>query len=234
MYAENIKLSLLFSVFTVFSMFLLPLLSSHVSAGAGFVRFSSLILDITPVQAMVFLVVGVVSTLFLAFSVAALVSIVKVKETLDEAGFRKVVNVFPNYISRVFIFFLVMLLIAVLAGVGLAAIGMPLAVVQLVIVLLWLAVIFTPQVIVLENFSIGKSLSDALQFIKNSPKALAEYIAVGFILILAVLAVEVGLGQIFVWEHRVVSLLLVSFFVLPFLQMYATELYIKRYPVSHM
>ena len=50
LYFENIALILISSVFALISLGLIPLVSTYISAGTGFVRFSSIINDLTLIE----------------------------------------------------------------------------------------------------------------------------------------------------------------------------------------
>lgn len=233
-YLTTLNLVLSFSVFIFLSLALLPFLSSYVSVGGGFIRFSSLYLDLTIPQAVLIVVVALFSLLFLSLFVSALISIVKVKETLDHVRFSKIVDMFKKYVLRVFFFLLFLSVTSILIGTIFEFILMPRLITQLVLFGIWLPLIFAPQVIILEDFKLGGALKDSIKFIINSPMSLIAYVILGTVLLLLFTLIEISLGYYFVWEHRIVSVFFVSIFVVPYLQMFATELYILRYPISHV
>lgn len=232
-YLSTLSLIVGFSVFILFSLALMPLLSSYVNVGGGFVRFSSFYLDITPVQAVVFLLIGLVSLLSLAIFLSALISIVKLRETLDHFGYSKVAGVFKKYVIRVFVFLLFLSILSIASGTILDYFGVTKLLIQLIIFALWLPLLFTPQILILENLGINEAIKDSVRFMVQSPLSLVAYVMTGFLFLLALTIIETGLGQYFVWEHKLFSIVLVSVFVLPYLQMFATELYVRRYPVAH-
>ena len=152
-YLTTLNLVLSFSVFIFLSLALLPFLSSYVSVGGGFIRFSSLYLDLTIPQAVLIVVVALFSLLFLSLFVSALISIVKVRETLDHVRFSKVVDMFKKYVLRVFFFLLFLSVASILIGTIFEFILMPRLITQLVLFGIWLPLIFAPQVIILEDFN---------------------------------------------------------------------------------
>lgn len=233
-YLTTLNLVLGFSVFIFLSLALLPFLSSYVSVGGGFIRFSSLYLDLTIPQAMLIIVVALLSLLFLSLFISALISIVKVRETLDHVRFSKVVSIFKKYVLRVFFFLLFLSVISILIGTIFEFISMPKLLTQLVLFAIWLPLIFAPQVIILEDFGLGGAFRDSIKFVINSPLSLFVYIVLGAVLLLLFALIETSLGHYFVWEHKIISIFFISIFVVPYLQMFATELYILRYPVSHV
>lgn len=233
-YFSTLNLVLGFSVFIFLSLALLPFLSSYVSVGGGFIRFSSLYLDLTIPQAILIVGVALLSLLFLSFFVSALINIVKVRETLDHVRFTKVTAIFKKYVLRVFFFLLFLSIASILIGTIFEFMSMPRLITQLVIFAIWLPLIFAPQVIILEDFRLGGAFKDSIKFVVNSPMSLIVYVILGAVLLLLFTLVETSLGHYFIWEHRIVSIFFVSIFVVPYLQMFATELYILRYPISHV
>ena len=232
-YFSTLNLVVYFSIFAVFSLLLLPLVSSYVNVGSAFIRFSSLYLDINFVNGLILLLVGLVSLISMAFFVSAIINIVKFKETLDVVHFSRVFKSFPRYVTRVFLFFLLMSIISVITGVVFSFFSLPFLA-QLIIFVLWVLFLFTPQVIVLEDLGVLEAMSDSLLFLKKQPSFEAFYLCVGFVLMLLLLLLESFVGNFFVWEHKIISIVIIALFMIPYLQMFATELYLKRYPLSSL
>ncbi|MEM0372529.1 MAG: hypothetical protein QXO69_01670 [archaeon] len=231
-YLSTLNLIVYFSVFIFFSLVLLPLFSSYVNVGGALVRFSSIYKDINPVTALILLLVGLISVLSLSFFISAIVSVVKLRETLDHVKFNKAVSTFTRYVAKVFMFFILLSAASITAGVLLTLLGAPAFLTQLILFIVWIPFMFTPQVLIIEDMGIIDSMTDSLAFVKKFPKALVLYFSTGFVFVLALLLLETFLGQYFVWEHKIPSIILLSLFVVPYLQMLATELYIMRYAVS--
>jgi hypothetical protein len=122
--------------------------------------------------------------------------------------------------------------ISMLLGTFLDFLAVPRIIIHLILFCIWLPFIFTPQVLIIEDFNITKSMDDALKFVKKRPVSLVLYIFLGFIFLFLLALIETMLGMHFIWEHKIISIIIVSLFILPYLQMFATELYIERYPVS--
>lgn len=233
-YLTSLNLVIGFGIFIVLSLALMPLISSYINVGGGFIRFSSLYLDLTPAQALIFVGISILSLLLLSIFLSAIISIVKLRETLDHVGFAKVAALFKKYVLRVFMFLLFLSILSIAVGTILDFAGVHRLLTHVIIFVLWLPFIFTPQILVLEDFGINESIIDSIKFIKNSPMSLILYLVFGLILLLIFTIIETGLGRYFVWEHKIVSIIFISMVVLPYLQMFATELYLKRYPISHV
>ena len=233
-YVGTLNLVALFSLFILFSLLLMPLLSTYVDVGAGFIRFSSILYDMNALQALVFLLVSLASILLLSFFIASLVSVVKLKETLDSVAFSRVISTFGKYVLRVFYFLIIMGVISVLIGLIFNLLNIPDFVTQLALLVFWASFIFTPQILVIEDFNLINSMKDAFNFIKKQPLALVYYFTLGVVLVFLLLLLEVWLGQYFAWQHKIISIIILSLVVLPFLQMYATELYVRRYAVARL
>lgn len=232
-YRNTAKLSLGFGTLVILALLLMPLLSSYVDVGGGFIRFSSLYnSDISYYQLAIVGIVGFVSIALISLFLAAQISIVKLTETLDQIGFTKVMAVFPRYVLKIFLFLLMLSMISVGVGTGLDYLGVHHAFVQLILFALWLPFVFAPQILVLEDFGVAGAIRDSIQFITNSPLSLAAFLVFGTVIIFALTLLEAGLGQFFVWEHKVVTILLVSLVALPLIEIFGTELYIIRYPLA--
>ncbi|RLG21608.1 hypothetical protein DRN74_01760 [Candidatus Micrarchaeota archaeon] len=233
MYLDSFGIIAGFSIFALCSLILIPLIASYIDLGSGFIRYSSLYLDINTVQATVFLFVGIISLLFMAFFMSSIITTVKLKETLDHVGFTKVLHSFYSYVLRIFSL-LVFLGIAT-AGIGVlfTYLQLPNAALQLIIFAIWLPFIFVPQIVILDDFSITKAIKDSFNFIVNNPKPTLFYFIVGFALMLILAVIEVLLGHLFIWEHKLITIFLLSLGVLPFMLIFTTELYLSRYPLSH-
>jgi hypothetical protein len=231
-YFSTLNLTVYFSVFILFSLILLPLVSSYVNAGGAFLRFTSLYRDVNPATALVFVLVSFISLFSLSFFISAIISVVKLRETLDHVKFTKAVSTFTRYVVKVFMFFVMMSALSIAVGVLLSVAGAPVIITQLALFIVWIPFVFTPQVLIIEDFDIADSMRDAWKFARKTPQALVLYVLLGFIFTLALVLIETYLGQYFVWEHKIASIVLLSLFVVPYLQMFATELYIRRYAVS--
>lgn len=232
-YSSIFKLTMGFSILILASMTLLPLVSSYLNVGSAFLRFSSILYDMTMFQAAVFVVVGFISVLFLSIFLSAIITTIKLKETLDHFRFEKVWRAFPDYVSRMFLMLLFLCIVSVALGVFLEAFGTPRVAIQLILAGVWLPFVFAPQILILEDLGVGEALSDSLNFVKRAPVQLLAYLATGVLLLLALAALEFSLSFLFTWEHKLLSIIIVSIGVLPFLQVLATELYIMRYPLHH-
>lgn len=231
-YIDSFRLVLGFSVFVILSSLMLPLLSSYINGGAGLVRYSSLFFDMTLEQAVVFVFIGLLSTLFLSIFITAIVSIVKLKETADEVLFEKVVDLFPKYVARVFLLLLLMMVLTVVIGSIFDFLSLPTYLSQILFLVMFLPFMFAPQVVVLEHLRTLPAITDAINFITIAPKATMELLALGTISLFALTFIEVILSSIFLYEHKLISIILLSVLVLPYLIMYATQLYIRRYPLA--
>ena len=232
-YLNSFEIIIGFSVFVLLSLILLPLVASYVNIGSGFIRFSSLYLDINTIQLAIFIFVGLVSLLFISFFVSSIITLVKLQETLDQVGFTKVAHAFYKYVMRVFTLFIFMATLTILIGTGLDYLNISNVITQLILILVWIPFVFAPQVVVLEDYNLKRSILDSIKFIKRTPRYLFYYFIVGFILVFLLTLVEVILGYVFVWEHKIITIILLSMFVLPFMIIFGTEMYLRRYPLHH-
>ena len=102
-YLSTLWLNAGFAIFIILSLLFLPMIAGYVNVGGNFIRFSSLYTpDMTALQAVALFGIAVVGLLCTAFFLSAIISIVKLRETLDHFGFSKVIATFPKYIGRIF------------------------------------------------------------------------------------------------------------------------------------
>ncbi|MEM3411970.1 MAG: hypothetical protein QW735_01440 [archaeon] len=230
-YLKNLDVIFVFSFAVLYSLTLLPFIESYVTIGSGFIRFSSIYLDFSLISGIVIAFFTILTPFFLAAFCAAMISIVKLQETYDHVGFARVLKFFQKYLKDLFIFFLFIILLTISVGVFLTYLHVPYFFTQLIIFLLWLPLLFAPQIMVMDDFGLEKTLKDSLTFFLSSPIYYLKYLVVGLVLLFLAAVFEVFLGFYFVWEHKIFSLLLTAFFIVPFLQIYASVLYLNRYPI---
>jgi hypothetical protein len=232
-YSSIFALTLGFSIFIFCALVLLPLVSSYLDVGSAFLRFSSILYDMTIMQAVLFVLVSILSLIFLSLFLSAIITSIKLRETMDHFRFKKVWNSFPDYVTRMFVLLLLLSVLSIVFGTVLEAASVPREVLQILLACVWLPFMFAPQILILEDLGVFDALSDSYTFITKSVKEWVAYIALGVFLLLLVAMLEFSLGFFFTWEHKIISIVLVSIVVLPFLQVFATELYIMRYPLHH-
>jgi hypothetical protein len=232
-YSSIFPLTLGFSIFIFCALVLLPLVSSYVDLGSAFIRFSSILYDMTYQQAVLFVLVGLVSLAFLSLFLSSIITTIKLKETMDHIRFKKVWDAFPDYVARMFFLLLFLAVVSILVGTFLESASVPREIIQLIIAFVWIPFIFAPQILILEDLGVAEALGDSFNFVKNSMKALLTYLALGLLLLLLLATIEYGLSFFFAWQHKVISIVIVSIGILPFLQVFATELYLMRYPLQH-
>ncbi|MEM4222302.1 MAG: hypothetical protein QW097_02635, partial [archaeon] len=63
-----------------------------------------------------------------------------------------------------FIFFLFIILLTISVGVFLTYLHVPYFFTQLIIFLLWLPLLFAPQIMVMDDFGLEKTLKDSITF----------------------------------------------------------------------
>jgi len=233
-YFENFAFVLFSCLFALLSLSLLPFVSTYLSGGAGFVRFTSLIFDFNMLELLVVIAIFLASLLLMSLFVVSVVSIVKFKETLDHIGFTRIAASFSKHILKVFVFFVIISFVSVGVGALLAWIGVPSVIIQTLLFIILAAFIFTPQIMVLENFPLVVSMEDSVKFIKEQPLSLIWFVVFGCLSIFLITLLEVYLASYFVLEHKVIVLLLTTFILLPILQIFAALLYVRRYGVARL
>ena len=234
MYFENFVFVLFSCLFALISLSLLPLVSTYISGGAGFLRFSSLIFDLSLTEILLLSLIFLVSLLLMSLFVVSVISIVKFKETLDHIGFTKIALSFARYVLKVFLFFIIISVVTIGLGTLLVFFNVPALLTQVLILIIWAAFIFTPQIMVLENFPLVVSMEDSVKFIKEQPLSLFWYLLFGCICLFLMTILEIYLAGYFTLMHKIITLLLTTFIFLPMLQIFAALLYVRRYGVARL
>ena len=229
-YRDNIRLVLLFSVPFIIS-FLIPFLAplpAYVTAGAIFIRSSSIFMGIGPVSIALIFLAMFFSLLFLSFAFVAISLIVKAKRTQTKHA-RYVLEGIEKYTGRVFAVFLMYAVVLVAANVLGYYLQIDQALTAIVGFVLFMLIFYAPTAIVIDGKRIGIALRDSARLVLREP----QYFIIWFLLITAVVTV-----LDFVFIHlfgTFVSMYLLlavnSLFVLPYFVIYQAEAYMKRFAI---
>ena len=150
---------------------------------------------------------------------------------MDVVKVNKIFDKFYIFSLKIFVFLLFISGLSILIGTAFTFLDLP-WLGHLLIFGLWASLLFTPQIIVLEELPLHKAIEDAVSFVTHNPTSLLKYLAFGVFLVLIAGFLEyiVGTLLLFPWD-KILSTLFTAFFILPLLQIYAAELYLARYPV---
>ncbi len=224
-YRHNFKTGLAFLLLLVFVLPFLYLRGFFFSSGSVFADYdfaklgvAELLISVAAVASFLF-AYSVFLTL-LVFAVRKRYSAVKVHYFLTEQ--------IHKFAFKIFAYLLAVLVAAWLLGWLWLKLAWPMEWLQLVWLAATTALVFMPQAIIIDEQDLATSLQKTLHFELKHKKALAMALAAGFALMLALVAVEFVLDYYF-FVGRYVALLASLLFVVPFLEVMKSILYMRKF-----
>ena len=230
-YFESLSLILVFG-FLVFAVMLFLLgFFTYVVVGAGFVRYADVLAGTVPASdALIFAMIGLVSIFSLSFLSTAVTLIVKLRRSMDDVQFTKLLIRFPKYVMRLMIAWGILGIVTFLIGLVFTAVGLPPAVMALAMLLLWAFFLFLPQAMILHDKEFVDALEDSINYCVKKPLGVLLYYGMAMFFMIALLLIDVGLGQTKIfWLPVLVDTVLLFLFVIPFLEVLKANLYLTRY-----
>ncbi len=230
-YYTNSKLVALFSVPFIASL-AIPLLAplpTYIALGAVFLRSATAYqnLDLTAILSIV--LSGVISLIFLAFSMVLISLIVKSKRTL-ESNKRSVLLQIESYTSRLFMVFLAYAILIYAASIFTYSFGQSSAFfVDLVSMVLFVPLFYLPGNVVIANKRTIRALKDSLKMAFAYPSYLLLWAVIAVVALSVVDFVSITFTGTLMSRYLV--LVLSSFIVLPYLAIFQAEAYMKTNPI---
>lgn len=230
-YLESLSLIAVFG-FLVFAVMLFFLsMFSYSVAGAGFVRYSDVLVGaLPPADALVFAIIGVVSLFAASFLSTAVTMVVKLRRSLDDIHFTKLLIRFPRHVIQLMVAWGAIAIVSFLIGLVFSAVHLPAFLTALAMLFIWAFFIFLPQTMILHEQPFVPALGESVRYCLKKPLAVGVYYVLSIFLIALLLVVDVGLGQTGIfWLPRIVCTLLLFLFVIPYLEVLKANLYLTRY-----
>ncbi len=229
-YLKNLKFLLLFSLPFIIA-FAIPLFASlptYNDAGAIFIRTASIFANLNFVSASVIAGGVFFSLLFLSFSIVAINVIVKhsrvgIKVKAD------VINGLEKYTGKVFLLLLLYMAIVTLVGIASYLYGLGGAPMYAAALVLTPLIFYTPASIVIDEYGLLRAMRASVRFFTKRFDYVLLWLAVAIVLITVFdfIFIEVSGTGI----SRYGMLIFNSLFILPFLVVLQSELYMKRFPL---
>lgn len=230
-YFESLSLITVFG-FLVFAVMLFLLgVFTYVVVGAGFIRYTDVLAGTIPAsEAIIFVLVGIVSLFSISFLSTAVTLIVKLRRSMDDIHFMKLLIKFPRYVLRLMVAWGVIGIATFLIGLMFTAVGLPSAITALAMLLLWAFFIFLPQAMILHDKEFVAALKESVNYCLKKPAGVLVYYVLTLFFLAILLALDVGLGQTGIfWLPVLVDTLLLFIFVIPYLEVLKANLYLTRY-----
>lgn len=227
-YITNIKVALLFALLLLFvPVFIIPFFGSGIFISSGTLFLEYLLSQYSIIQillAIIFLAPFSFFISLIVFSVRRDLSKVKVEFYLDE--------MIKKFSSRLFIFY--SLLFLLFFGISLAvstAGAYAILIAYIAMLIIGLLFLFVPQAIVVDERSLSNALFESVSFVRRNPKYVLIVLFVGSALLVIVAFIEYLLDlfliELFVGEF--VALLLTLTFIVPFIEVLKTYLYMLKF-----
>ncbi len=223
-YFENFKLNLLFGVLLIFS-FIILFENIFVGSGSIFLEYnlSSVNLIVLAVELLsisVFLVFYSLFLSFLIFNIRNKLNKVRLnyylKEKIQKFGFS-----LSLFFVLYFAFFYFVYSLLVFFSVSFILINVFLFVLSLVF-------LFVPQSIVVDEGKIVHSIENSFEFLSKNPSTVLKVILMSSVFLFVLPLIEFLFDFLFL-AGNYVSLLIVLFFVVPFIEIVKTRLYMKKF-----
>ncbi|GEM_PF-831201 len=220
-YLENHKIILSLSVLFIFLLFLIDPLYS-VFGGTLNLSYSILY---APIGNIVFSLIAALVLLFI-FSLIQTILIYKIGRDYsisETISFSKIRTPFYKLLKFNWIFFLIIFALSVLLY-NIALLNN--IIVQIILFIISILLWFVPQVIVMENETIGLSIIYSITYWKRNWFHLITLFITAFILVLIAGLLDVLLGVV---AGPIASIAFFVLFVIPFVEILKTEVYLNKY-----
>lgn len=229
-YFRNLKFLLLFSVSFLVVMPLALFLPNFPSLGGIFLRFGSISRDIGVPELALISIAFCVSLLVFSFGLVAINMVVKTERTMKTVSFYEFEKI-EHYTLNLFLVFFVVFLASLAANLVLYEYGLHATLGAVVSLLASLVVVFAPQAIVIDNQQAKHVPKMSLSVIVKKFPLFLSYLVAAVVLILIV-------GQLFIFltpfigtpeAAQLLAVAVNGFFVLPFLEVLKTQVYLSKY-----
>ena len=226
-YSANFTTALAFALLLVFVFPFFALSSSFVSSTTIFIDYGFINQPLLQslallILALVFLFCYSILVSLMVFSVRSDLSNVKVNSYLNE----KIYRVAFKY----FIFLAVFTVIASIVSAFLISVSVPIEIINLILLVVSASFMFLPQTLVVDEESLRSSVLSNWEFIAKNFGAFVSVFVFGVISVFVLNLLEFGIDQ-FVLAGNFVSLLLALVFVLPFIEVIKTQIYMHRFGI---
>lgn len=224
-YLHNFKLSLAFGMLMVFVFLFLQFNNVTISSGSIFFLYGSpannwLILGAEIIAMLLFLAMYAVLVSLTVLAVRRNYSVVKIQYYLRE--------MLQKFFLKLYSFYFFLTLFFVLFAYLSVYLGIPLLVTNVIMLLVSLLFLFVPQVVVIEEEKLRHAIFSNVEFTLSHPREFLTVLAISALLLWVIPYVEFVLDQYFL-IGRFISLILIFIFVIPFIEILKTWLYMMKF-----
>ncbi len=226
-YSKHLEL-IAFSAVSLILAFVVPLLSpfpTYLDIGSTFIRTASVFTNLTPFSIVVIIASTLFSLLFLSFAIVVINLTVKYRKTGAKLG-RDVIGGLERYTGNVFLvlfLFTSILMLVNIVSYNTSFSGLLTAIVGLILTPF---LFYAPSAIVIDERRFVRAVQSSISFIRKRPSYLLIWIAITIVILSATDLIFMPLGAVI---SGYVLLFVDSIFVLPFILVLQSEMYINRF-----
>ncbi|MDD5317309.1 MAG: hypothetical protein PHF51_01095 [Candidatus ainarchaeum sp.] len=230
-YFDNVQIVSFFSIPFLLA-FAIPLLSpmpTYLALGATFLRTGSMYVDLTMLDAAVIVAAFLLSLFLVSFAIVAINLVIKSQRTFTSVK-KEVINSIGKYVLNVFWLYLTawaLLLIVDLVGYEFALNNWFLPVAGIIVSA---PLFFAPAAIVIDEQAPFQALKTSVAVIGKQPKLVLLWLLLAIASISAIDLLFMNLRAVIPFT-QVLVLVANSLFIMPFLVMYQTQIYLTKYTI---
>ncbi len=229
-YLERVKLIVLFSVPFLVSILLLSIVAAptYTALGAVFLRTGS-VPELSIVDVLLTVLAYVVSVFIIADSIVNINLITLSKRTLRDVS-TEIVKAMGSYAFRIFYVYTIVLLLFLLAQLLLYDSAYRSLLYPAFVIIVSFFTFFVPPAVVVDHSDTSKALSRSVSMALRKPLFIILWSVFGFVVFaLAKLLATVLFSSPF---SSYFVILVNSLFILPFLIILQTQMYMEKYPLA--
>jgi len=223
-YKANFKTALVFALLLVFVPVFATFPNIFISSGGLFIDYS--VLSVPP--AMLLAEAGLTALFLLFYSFFLSIIIFSVRKGLSKLKLQLYLHeMIQKFALRIFAFYILLCLLAFLFVSAMLLLGAHILLASLVLLAASFLLMFVPQAVVIDEEGLRHALLTNFDFLLKHPTDFFKVAFVGAVLLALLQLLEFSLAQITMLAPYI-SLLLCLIFILPFLEVVKTYLYLMK------
>jgi hypothetical protein len=226
-YLRNARALAFFSLMFFVMLFVLYYSIPTFIANSGiFLRFGSVQADLNQVDALFILCVFLFSTLWFSVTITGVNKVIKVERTLKHLSTYELEQ-FEEQAMRLFVVYLIAFALFLAVSMAFYTFGMQDTLGALSGFIIYSAIAFAPQALVIDGHSAFNSVRMSVRTIMLKPSFYLLFLAVSSLLLVANtwLFLQSGLGE----SGKLLSLAVNALLIFPFLEALKTQIYLSKY-----
>jgi len=224
-YLANFSTVLGFGLLLVFVFLFLQFSNTFISSGSIFVYYN--LQQATLISTVLLLFSGIIFLFF--YSIFVSLMIFAIRNHLSQVKLHYyLTQKIRKFAVKHFIFSVLLTLFAYLFVFLGNYLNIPTIAIFFVLFLVFSSVIFVPQSLVVDEGSIKASIINNFEFISKNFASFALVLISGIILMIFLVLIEFAVDN-FLFIGNILSLLLMFFFLIPFMEALKTQIYLKKF-----